>query len=1245
MIRLFAAATAMLFLVVTSAAQETIFLDGREVHPTRVMAKFKAGANKAKLAAAAAVDVDVTRTFSNIPRLAVVQVSKAAAAQAVAASGGDAAAALADTIQRLKASGMFEYVEPDYVDHISATPSDRRFVDGTLWGLRNQGQQGGRLGADINVVPAWDITTGDTNLIVAVLDTGINYTHVDLAPQMWRNPTEIPGNNVDDDGDGYVDNVYGINAIADNGDPRDDNGHGSHCAGTIGAAANGGGEHVGVIWKVQLMALKCFTAEGFGFTSDEVQCLNFALQRNVKLSSNSWGGRNPAQALFDAIAAARQQGHLFIAAAGNDGVDNDLDPHYPSSFDLDNIISVAALDRFDRLADFSNYGLKGVDIGAPGVEIFSCWIGSDNAYNIIDGTSMATPHVAGGAALAWSLDLTADYSQVRDRILLKAKPIPALAGKTTTGGRLDVANSMSGIVDGILELSLIPPSGSYFGTGVQTNIIVRVTDGFNVNDATVVGRFNSSSITFLNNGTGADTNAGDGRYTATFTMPTRPGLYSLSVDVAAPGKQAAHLDGTFQILPPPPNDFFANAEKIPPAGAIREGDNRLATPEPGATPGSPAYGPDIGEPLHAGISNTRSLWWSWSTTTSTAVIVDTAGTSFDDDAVLGVYTGPSVSQLTEVASATATANGPNGTRAPFVKFTAQPNITYWIAVAQTQTSTNTPGTVVLRLEPNGDIDTTPPTLRVTNYISGIFIRSADNTIVLSGVAEDPPPSASGIRTGDGVQYKVNEDLLFETAQGSTNWTTKPIQLTNGYNYVYLKAFDRADNESPTIKFTVNYSSQVIANDLFGNSSTLTDVAGFATVTNSTFTKEFNEPSHGGNEGGHSAWFAYTPPSDGVLLLSTEGSDFDTLLGLYTVNDPVNDRSFSKLIPVAQNDDAEGGAVKYSELNVAVEGGKLYYIAVDGFGGQVGTIKLNYTFSPVNVFNVTTTSGPGGTVTPASGSFPAGSAVTLTAQPDRYQQLQSYTITSGGQTFTTGLNPFTFTVTGDTTVHAEFGPKVFTDDFESGSLSKLPYQISSSASEGQHWIVQGITTNTTTGGSSQVARVTSQLKNNSVASLVLVTNLSAGVGSFEVRVNTETNYDKLEFLFDGHVIKTWSGSVPWQLFTFEIPLKSTPTRLEWRFTKDAAITIANELVAIDNLDLPIAPPLPPGPILVSISATTTGLRIIAEGPANSDFQLQSSPDLVNWNPVLDSEVNSGPTGVVTYNQTTPTSTRFYRVVRL
>lgn len=1232
MIRLFAGLV-LLSAVIAAPAAEWVNIDGREAHPTRVLAKLKPSQNIARLGAAAP-NFAVKRAYSQIPGLAAIEIKDKAALKNAVAGNADPAAGLKKTIADLTASGLFEYVEPDYLQHASLSPTDRRFLDGTLWGLNNTGLQGGVIGADVNVTRAWDITTGDTNMIVAVIDTGVNYNHRDLNAQMWRNPGEIPGNNIDDDNNGYVDDVFGINAVNDNGDPMDLEGHGTHVAGTIGAAANDGNEHVGVIWKVQIMALR-FLGPGGGFNSDQIECINYMMANNIKLSNNSYGGYGFSQAQYDAMAAAGARGHLFICAAGNDSNDNDVLPAYPASHDLDNIISVAALDRRDQLASFSNYGINSVDIGAPGVEIFSTWFGADTAYNTIDGTSMASPHVAGGAALLWSAEPTADYLRIRERLLQRATPIPALSGRVTTGGRLDLFRAISGNVDGVLELAVTPSGGSYFPAGATRDIRVRVTDDFNVNNAVVAGRFNGVNLTFRNDGIAPDVNSNDGIYTTTVTMPAQPGVYSLSVDAQAPGKQPASVAVSYEILRSAQNDFFLQAAKIPALGGIRESDNRLATPEPGAQSGGPTFGPDLGEPLHAGISNTRSLWWSWSTPSATSVIVDAAGTSFDDDAVLGVYTGASVSALTEIGSARAAANGPNGTRAPFVKFNAQPNLTYWIAVAQSQFSTNSPGRVVVRVEPGGDIDTTAPVVRVTNYLSGAFIRSATNTIRISGVADDPPPSASGIAS---VQYRVNGDLTFQAASGTTNWISGPIVLTNGINTIYLTGYDRADNQAAVTVLTLNYIPQELSNDLFGNATTLTGTSGLISATNTSAAKEFGEPAHGNNQGGHSLWWTFTPPSDGILALSTEGSSFDTLMGLYTVNDPVTDRNVQSAISVAQSDDT--GDLSFSEISVAVERGRLYYIAVDGYAGQTGTAVVNYNFASVPVFNLTTSAGAGGTISPDTGTFPSESAVTVRATPERFKQFRRFLVASSGATNEVLTNPYTFVLAANTAIVAEFENKVFTDDFETGLLNKLPYQI-----PGNHWTVESVTTNAAGGGSTRVARVAQGLPDSTVASLILVTNLFPGTASFEFRVNTETNYDKFVFLVDGREVGVWSGNIPWTTFEFEVAPKNGPTRLEWRFTKDVALSEPNEFVGIDNLDLRIAPPLPDSPITMQIAAGGASLSITVTGPANSDFALESSTNLTNWSPT-GLERNSGAAGRTTFTLEAPAETqRYFRVIRL
>src|SRR5205807_6013055 len=196
---------------------------------------------------------------------------------------------------------------------------------------------------------------------------------------MWVNPDEIPGNGIDDDGDGYVDDIHGINTVNNTGDPNDDHGHGTHVSGTIGAVGNNNVGVVGVCWKVQIMACKFLDSSGNGFISDAIRCMDYARSKGAKVINASWGTTTfTSQALHDAIDSLRQAGIIFVAAAGNASQDNGVDPIYPASYDLDNIISVAATTRNDDLAVFSNYGATTVDLGAPGDPIFSCWNTSDS---------------------------------------------------------------------------------------------------------------------------------------------------------------------------------------------------------------------------------------------------------------------------------------------------------------------------------------------------------------------------------------------------------------------------------------------------------------------------------------------------------------------------------------------------------------------------------------------------------------------------------------------------------------------------------------------------------------------------------------------------------------------------------------------------------------------------------------------------------------------------------------------------
>ncbi|NBD16586.1 MAG: S8 family serine peptidase [Cyanobacteria bacterium] len=331
-----------------------------------------------------------------------------------------------------------EYIEPNTTVFTTQTiPNDPSFDQ--LWGLNNTGQTGGIPDADIDAPEAWEIQTGN-DVVIGVIDTGVDYTHPDLQNNMWTNPGEIPDNGLDDDGNGFVDDFYGYDFVNNDGDPFDDNDHGTHVSGTIAAEGNNDIGVTGVNWDAQIMSIKFLDEFGSGTTFNAIQAVEYSTMMGVDLTNNSWGGGGFSQGLSDAIAAAGDAGQLFIAAAGNGSSDTDLFPFYPASYDLDNIISVAATTDADQLAGFSNFGATSVDLGAPGQGILSTVPG--NNYAVFDGTSMAAPHVSGVAGLLLSEFPGLSAQEVKERILETTDLIPALEGITVSQGRLNAFNAL-----------------------------------------------------------------------------------------------------------------------------------------------------------------------------------------------------------------------------------------------------------------------------------------------------------------------------------------------------------------------------------------------------------------------------------------------------------------------------------------------------------------------------------------------------------------------------------------------------------------------------------------------------------------------------------------------------------------------------------------------------------------------------------------------------------------------------------
>jgi len=412
-----------------------------------VLVKFRRGVSLDRIREIAAANNDrLDDEIESVNGLVALDDLDDAAAASVAAQYRS----MSDAVEYAEVNGQITFDDPadtfsrqDLLDRggINAKPNDPDFDQ--QWGLNNLGQDGGKQGSDIHALEAWKDTRGSKDIVVAVLDSGVDYSHVDLRSNIWARPDSVPA--YYDDELGEFNDEHGYNGTDPLSDPMDDNGHGTHCAGIIGAEGDNDEGIAGINWNVQIMPLKFLGRGGFGTTADAIKAINYAIDRkkagvNLRVINASWGSTQNSKALEDTIRAAGDAGILFVAAAGNNGTDNDKRPHYPSNYDLPNVISVAATDRTDTLTSFSNFGIKSVHIAAPGRDIESTWLG--NAYRDASGTSMAAPHVAGVAALILSAEPNLTVTQLRTRILRSVDKLPALTGKVSSGGRLNAAKAL-----------------------------------------------------------------------------------------------------------------------------------------------------------------------------------------------------------------------------------------------------------------------------------------------------------------------------------------------------------------------------------------------------------------------------------------------------------------------------------------------------------------------------------------------------------------------------------------------------------------------------------------------------------------------------------------------------------------------------------------------------------------------------------------------------------------------------------
>ena len=422
--------------------EQSLAAQARHV-PGELLVQFRADASEARKAAALArVDGRLAQTLR---------------AQAGRTDGrGDlhrvsyrSGLAMAAALRALQADSAVDFAEPNWVYTRQATSNDTYFTSGQLWGMYGAGTTPANAYGS-GAAAAWAAgKTCSGNVVVGVIDEGIQVTHKDLQANVWVNPGEIAGNGIDDDGNGRIDDVNGWDFVSNDASVYDGTGddHGTHVAGTIGGVGGNGQGVAGVCWNVKMISGK-FLGNNGGTTANAILAVDYMTdlktRHNLKMvaTSNSWGGGGFSQGLKDAIDRAGAANILFIAAAGNSALNSDVSPQYPAAYTSSNIISVASITSTGALSSFSNYGATSVDIGAPGSDIWSTLPSRfkfQSKYGSYSGTSMATPHVSGAAAMYLSLNPTATAAQVKAAILNSATPTSSLNGKTVTGGRLNVS--------------------------------------------------------------------------------------------------------------------------------------------------------------------------------------------------------------------------------------------------------------------------------------------------------------------------------------------------------------------------------------------------------------------------------------------------------------------------------------------------------------------------------------------------------------------------------------------------------------------------------------------------------------------------------------------------------------------------------------------------------------------------------------------------------------------------------------
>lgn len=693
----------------------------------------------------------------------------------------DATRPVAEVVRELQATGLYEFVEPDRIVQACVIPSDTSFTQ--QWALNNTGQSNGTAGADIRAVSGWDILHDAPNVIVAVLDSGIRLNHADLTANLWTNPT--PGSS------GYSSDLHGINTTVTksatdpkSGTPEDDDGHGTHVSGIIGAVGNNAIGISGVAWKVQLMALKFLDSTGFGSGSDELACYDYAIAHSAAIINASFGSSGYSRSQFAALQKVRDAGIIMVVAASNDGLSVEEKDTYPAGYALDNIVTVAATTRTDALASYSNFSSGLVDLAAPGTDIYSTLNDTDSAYGSKSGTSMATPHVVGALALLKAKFPGDTYRQLINRLLRSTTKLSALSGKVQSGGRLNLATALAstdsrpfnddfatkatltGINVRVRASNIgasaetgepghagIPGSHSLWWTwtAATTRRVVVSTTGSGYD--TVLAVYTGSTLGTLQAVSSNDDAASTTTSSTTFNV-TAGTTYQIAVD----GKAGAVGFTSVQIGPVPDNDLFASAQTVSGVSFSVEGTTLNA-------------GVETGEPASPYATGAHSVWYKW--TAPQAGRYQLAAFSWVIDMVASVYTGTAVSSLTLVASNDDSI--PSNTDS-LVSFNAAAGQTFYFAIDSTRTTgalfTLSLNDSVWQFPTNFDVTSSPAvgsdgTVYFASFDSYVYAVNSDGSKKWQLLTSSPSLLASPAIGPDGTVYVGSDSSYLQAINGST----------------------------------------------------------------------------------------------------------------------------------------------------------------------------------------------------------------------------------------------------------------------------------------------------------------------------------------------------------------------------------------------------------------------------------------------------------------------------------------------